>query len=268
SSRFFVLLHEGHDLARVRYSGHIQFPRHWEVRGGSSDNEGLAVEKYGIPVIHDRDALRSHPHVLRAPVKMTDDNAACRWSHDREGGARDVVGPFRALCGRLEVKTDIMRTGQIPSGSNRCGRPPMSRQDSDSLTNCNSPAAIARRTPGTLTSVATPSRLYSMAAAQPGPSGENSVRTRGAGNPLAARPACTCNCADNAFGSASPDQTFTNTLSLASCSVTAAPTLISTALTCPSPNPLVLAQARIIRSASSALSVANTLRARSLSYRS
>jgi hypothetical protein len=154
------------------------------------------------------------------------------------------------------------------SGSNRCGRPSMSRQGSDSLTNRDSPAAIARRTPGTLTSVATPSRLYSIAAAQPGPSGESSVRTRGAGNPHAARPACTCNCADNAFGSASPGQTFTNTSSVASCSVTAAPTLSSTALTRPSPKPLALAQARIIRSASSALSVPNTLLARSLSYRS
>src|SRR5262249_10331735 len=66
SARFFVLLDEGHDLARVRHSRHIQFPRRWEVRGGSSKNEGLAVEKYGIPVIHDRDALRPHPHILRA----------------------------------------------------------------------------------------------------------------------------------------------------------------------------------------------------------
>jgi len=78
SSRFFVLLDESHDLVRVRYARHIQFPRHWEVRGGGSKNEGLAVEKYGIPVINDRDALRSHPHILRAPIKMTDNNAACR----------------------------------------------------------------------------------------------------------------------------------------------------------------------------------------------
>lgn len=154
------------------------------------------------------------------------------------------------------------------SGSDRRGKPSISRQDSDTLTNWNSPAAIARRTPGALTSVATPSRLYSIATAQPGPSPERSVRRRGAGNPLAARRSCNRNCADNALGSASRGQTFTKTLSVASCSVTAAPMLSSTELTCPSPKPLVLAQARIIRSASSARSVPNMLVARSLSYRS
>src|SRR5262249_58912673 len=74
-----------------------------------AENEGLAVEKYRIPVIQDRDAMRSHPHVLRAPIKMTDDDAAGRRSHDCEGGARDLVDPFGALRGCLEVEQDIMR---------------------------------------------------------------------------------------------------------------------------------------------------------------
>jgi len=55
---------------------------------------------------------------------------------------------------------------------------------------------------------------------------------------------------------------------VASCSVIAAPTLSSTEPNRPSPKFLVLAQARIIRSASATLSVPNMAMARSLSDRS
>src|SRR5215468_9827927 len=110
SPRFFILQDEGHDLARVRVPRHVQFPGHREVRRGRSNNKRLAVEKYGIPIIHDRDAFRPHPHILRAPIEMTDNNAACRQSHSCEGGARDIVDPFGALCGCLEVKQSVMWT--------------------------------------------------------------------------------------------------------------------------------------------------------------
>ena len=154
-----------------------------------------------------------------------------------------------------------------PSGGNgHRGRPSTPRHASASATKRARPLAIARRTPGTLTSVGTPARSYAMPTAQPGPSADSLVSTAGAGKPRAAIAACTSICAANERASAVPGQTFTKILKRsARVTVTAAPTLSSMAVTRARPKPCPATQSRIIPRAVPRSSVPNTLRASSRS---
>lgn len=195
-----VLMYERrHLIDRGRFR-HVQFPCEGEVCRRGTKNDCLVFQKYGIPVIDDRDLMSVHRMFLalqsQCPTKLR------LWADRRTARAsRAILSIHSAPClVAAKSKSALCGVGQIVSSvdNDRGGSPSRLRKLSASLTKRAKPVAMACRMRGSLASVGTPFRSYSIATAQPGPSADGFVSTPGAGKPRSRIPLCTSICASSA----------------------------------------------------------------------